>query len=213
MRICFISVMSVNLLWSGVVPDRPEPGKENVDPRVTELVNTLKNPDAKIRVKALIGLSNLGPKARPAIPAMIELLKDKNPQVRERALAGIAMSSFMNEKKMLRPLGEIDVKIVQLLIPFLDDESDKVRVMAMSCLGNARSKAKDAIPKLLPLLAHEDISHRAGASSCLGAIGPDARAALPALRAISKDRNNQLILRQVASQAIESIEGRGPKEP
>lgn len=170
---------------------------------LSELKKALRDPDPKVRVQAAIDLSNLGPKARPALPALFELLKDKDASVRARAVASITQISFVDEKKMLRPVEEIDQKILQALIPFIEDKALEVRRTAIGAVGYGREKSKEAVPKLIA--AMKDGQTRTHAITCLGAIGPDAKAAVPALREALKDE--KMAVRMAAARALTAIQG------
>jgi vesicle coat complex subunit len=173
--------------------------------QLEDLVKALKDPDPKIRLKAATALGNLRTKAKGAIPALLEALNDKDPAVRTRVIAGIGLISFQDEKKMLVPVEEIDIKIVRALIPFVEDKDVDVRMVTLSALGSCREKAKEAVPKLIPALKAKERGVRSMAANCLGAIGPEAKAALPHLQNALKDEEESV--RERAREAIKLIQG------
>lgn len=168
------------------------------------LLKALKDPAAKNRVRAAIDIGNLKPKAHKAVPILFEVAsKDQSPEVRQAALGSVALISFIDDKKMPRPLAEIDDKILQRIATFMDDDSIEVRRTAMSCLGVGRAKAKFAIPKLIEAVKHSDSGIRNSALTCLAAIGPDAAPALPVIRMALLDGNE--FVRSAAELALHSI--------
>jgi len=64
---------------------------------VPVLVKQLKNKDAKIRAAAASGLASLGQPAKPAIPALIETLRDSDANVRFQSIRAIRNSWGWNE--------------------------------------------------------------------------------------------------------------------
>jgi HEAT repeat protein len=54
-------------------------------PAVPALIETLANPDATLRLKAVEVLARMGPEAQEAVPRLVELLNDSDPAVRKAA--------------------------------------------------------------------------------------------------------------------------------
>lgn len=110
-------------------------GSPSVDP----LIGALRHPDSRIRYHSALALDSLalgGFKAQNAVPALIEALRDENPQVKNFAA---------------RSLGDIeDQRAVEPLIHALRDEDMGVRGDAASALG--KLKDKRAIQPLLAML-------------------------------------------------------------
>src|SRR5262249_52684779 len=64
-------------------PDKSEPSYQGKT--LDEWIKLLKDGDAKVRGTAALALRQLGPAARPAVPALIAALKDADPYVRIEA--------------------------------------------------------------------------------------------------------------------------------
>jgi HEAT repeat protein len=67
-----------------LLPLLPAGCSENAGRRsVADLIHDLTHPDENVRVGAAAGLTNFSPsEAREAVPALVEALRDKSPQVR-----------------------------------------------------------------------------------------------------------------------------------
>jgi hypothetical protein len=112
------------------------------------------------RSAATVGLGELGPAAKAAVPSLIAALKGSDVGSHEpaiRALGGIH--------------SDPDV-VIPLLIPYLtnDDLNDE----AASALGGYGTLAKVAVPQIIPLLNARDKDARAAARVALKKIDPEA---------------------------------------
>jgi hypothetical protein len=103
-------------------------------------------------------LGILGPSAKPAVPALIQVLKGKDAGVHEAAISALG-------KIRSNP----DV-VIPLLITFLDDEN--LNDEAATALGEFGPLAKGAVPKILPLLHARDSDARQAAREALKKIDP-----------------------------------------
>jgi len=216
-------------------------GQEGNKEALTALVEALKFED-KARLdkdelavpsSAALALLQLDEGAKPAIPALIEAMHDRDNQ-----LAGQAA----------RALGTIcrhdaDETLVKAITAVLGDKNrGEARGLAAMALGNFGTSAKNAVPALLDALKETDevlpancmhaiveiaptdekvinaliseledtkpAADRRFAAGCLGRIGPPAKAALPALRrAIPGDltRGDDAQLKIDIDQAIKRI--------
>jgi HEAT repeat protein len=165
------------------------------------------------RRQAALTLGRMGPRARSAIPALIELLKEEPvEEVTEspRVWGVKALALFKAEARAAAPL----------LISQLNDESQplfirEVPVEALSQIGGAHPAVVPALIDLLDYQAKsnarlnpgEDAALRRLAAEGLGIIGPDAANAIPALiRAAGSDDDN---LRRHAIVALGAMGERG----
>src|SRR5262245_5850073 len=73
------------LLAPGCRGKAPYEGKSAAD-----LERMLGDPDPKVQVQGAVGLSRLGPEARPAVKALTEALKNPQPLVRQNAALALA---------------------------------------------------------------------------------------------------------------------------
>jgi len=107
------------------------------------------------RISAFLGFSELGPLAKPAVPALIDLLADEEISVdATRALAAIGSEA------------------VEPLISALTNRNPKIRFGAIAALGGMGSDARQAVPALSRSLRDEQITVRLAAAEALKKIDP-----------------------------------------
>jgi HEAT repeat protein len=108
------------------------------------------------RIPAVLGFSELGSLAKPAVPALIELLADEEISVdAARALAAIGSEA------------------VEPLISALTNRNQKIRLGAIAALGGMRSDARQAVPALARCLGDEQSTIRLAAAEALKKINPE----------------------------------------
>jgi CHAT domain-containing protein/tetratricopeptide (TPR) repeat protein len=129
-----------------------------IDALVADLVKDLRDPDKDVSSRAADYVGQIGPTARAAVPALVEILKKGSPALREKAV------------EALDRIGPAAKEAVPALIEALRDRETDKRLLADLPRGGLRL-----------------LSYRARVASALGSIGPDARAAVPALLKVRKD--------------------------
>ncbi len=134
-------------------------------------------------------LAALGPDAAPAIPCLVEMMKDQG--------AG---------NDVLEVLGKIGPKVIPALVEAMQHGSLLVRCRAIRALGHMGPQAKQFVPPFIALLKGKDPVLRITAAEALGNIGPAAIAALPALKEASTDRDIGVHVH--AKKAVSRIEGK-----
>jgi HEAT repeat protein len=126
--------------------------------RATEAINPLfelwKNIDWNDHYDVIEALEQLGAKEK-VIKQLLELLKNKNKDLRERAISGLGL---LQAKEAIKPLIEL-----------LDDPDNEVVRSTVSALGNLR--AKEAIKPLIELLDDPDNEVVRSTASALGYLG------------------------------------------
>jgi HEAT repeat protein len=134
-------------------------------------------------------LGALGPRAKPAVPALRTALRDKEPEVR-MAAAG-ALWNVTGSARVSVP-----ILIQELVVESPSNRGDYSRSHAAQALGQMGVDAKEAVPYLSRALRDRDGSVRLAAAQALGRLGPQARAAVPALIKARKDDDwhNRLIV-------------------
>ena len=165
-----------------------------------------------------------------AVPALIQLLKDQNSEVRSQATEALGKVGSatvdqvpdliqllkdensevrLNASKALR---EIGIEAVPALIQLLNDENSLVRQNAAFALSEIGPEAKQemvktlsqmgsqAIPDLIQLLEDPSSAVRSSAAKVLAEIGPEAKPAITALIQLLNDDSNE-----VRSQANRSL--------
>jgi S1-C subfamily serine protease len=107
---------------------------------LTDLIRDLSEKDPQVRVHALVAMSELGPAARPALPALVKATNDKEEVVRRHAL------------DVLEKIGTPAVSDLPVLIEALRDPNMDLRLYAVRALGKMGAAAHDAAPALQEVL-------------------------------------------------------------
>jgi len=108
------------------------------------------------RIPAVLGFSELGSRAKPAVPALIDLLADE--EISEDAA---------------RALAAIGSEAVEPLVSALMNRNQKIRLGAIAALGGVGSNARQAVPALFRCLGDEQSTIRLAAAEALKKINPE----------------------------------------
>jgi HEAT repeat protein len=168
--LCFL----LFLLVSGKALAQPVPYTQ-----VAPLIEKLTDNDFRFRHDAADAIVKIG---SPAVPFLIEALKDENKQVRWRAASA---------------LGEIGAEAssaVPALIVTLQDEDEYIRRIGAYALGKIGPEASVAVPKLIDALQDSDRNLRMVSAYALGKIGSEASSAVPTLIATLHDASAEVRL-------------------
>jgi HEAT repeats/PBS lyase HEAT-like repeat len=141
---------------------------------LNEWVQTLGHGDPDVRGEACHALAAFGPRARPALAALIGALEDPDRWVRWSAAHAIG------------EIGPVAVSAVPALIKALQDQDKAVRYQAASSLGQFGPGAKLAVPALIRVLDDKESDVRAYAARALGDIGREPGVVVPALASALK---------------------------
>jgi HEAT repeat protein len=155
-----------------------------------KLIQQVGDDDLLVRIRALEALAKMGPRAKAAVPALIEALQDEQ-MVRIRAIAA------------LKNVGPEAKAAVPAIARLLQDKDATIRMQALETLQGMGAQAKAAVPALARLLQDEDATMRLQAVDALQAIGPDARPAIPALQQLLDDKDE--VVRRSALEALEKL--------
>lgn len=164
---------------------------EFADLTVPELIEYVREPRAYFEdVEAASKLQSFLREAAPAVPALIEMLRDKSRPMRGAAAGGLAN------------IGPAAKPAVPALLEFLNDKSEPDRSGALAALQGVFCGDKDPtpIPAFVAALDDEDESVRQYAAHALGAWGPAAGAAVPKLLGVLKSEDGRA--RLAAASAI-----------
>jgi HEAT repeat protein len=192
------------------------------------LIELLSDGRRNVRVQAAMGLGRLGPKAKAAIPSLVDLLKEKGLDILWAAAtaladiggteAHVAVAALMELVKSgdglirraaafsvwrIAPKSPEAVAAVATLTELLMDKDMKVRGAAASSLRAIGREARTGISALTQLLKDEYWQVRLFAAEALGDIGPDAKAAIPGLKELLSDKRD--VVRQAAAVALGKI--------
>jgi HEAT repeat protein len=184
-----------------VLLGQPEYLVKNAARLLPHLIALLKDKEAPVRTLAAIGLGQIGPKAKSAVPALLEALKDTEPAVVAQAAqtlirideahlktAASALVSLLRREPGrshavygLRILGP---RVAPLVIPVLGDNDRGVRDGAEQVLA---SFGEPVIPLLIETLGSEQPQFRISAAATLTRAAGSAGKAIPALVKALKD--------------------------
>jgi HEAT repeat protein len=158
---------------------------------VPELLKALQKKDGK-RTLVVKALGLIAPKAKEAIPPLLDAVKDQDKDVRIAAINALA---------------GIDPKVkeaVTALTKALGEEDVEVRLAAVQALLAIQgAEAKEPIAALRDLLSHKESSARRDAASALGDLGVAAKGILPDLAHLLKDPDGGV--RSAAAYAVARI--------
>ncbi|MDB5311545.1 MAG: repeat protein [Gemmataceae bacterium] len=137
-----------------------------------EMQAGLKDPDGEVRATAATAVGNLGAKAEPAIPALVEQLgKDGTKEAREtaaRALGRIGKAAPRN-RSAVKPLRQAGA----------EDADPVTRTVALGALAMMEEDVPGQVAALRKYLHHDEALVRMKAAHALGMIGAPARTAAP----------------------------------
>src|SRR5207247_2612770 len=119
-------------------------------------------------------LKKMGPKAKAAIPDLLEACKSKDAEVRRVAI--LAAGSVDRKDKT----------VIATALALLTDADENVRIHAAARLTEMPLEA-GSVPALIEALKDLNSTVRDHAALCLGNLGPEAVAAIPALRQLVND--------------------------
>lgn len=173
------------LIFGVVLLSPPISADEKKSTEVDSLIGQLKAADNATKLKALTALTELGPRAKEAVPHLAPLLEVKDENIR------------LNTALALSKIGEPAVKSLQEM---LDHKDDDVRFYAVWSLGWIGPPAKEAAAQVVKMLADPSDNVRRKAAFSLGKIAPEPEAAIQALLGAFKDKNADV--RQAAAEAI-----------
>jgi hypothetical protein len=177
----------VALTSNGQEPPEVNPAL-TVSAAVSGLTDALRDPSPSVRDAAAMALRELGPAAKPAIPALAQMLRDSDGYLRITAA---------------HTLDRMGADAVPSLVPLLRDYDPRVRVLAAETLRSIGLDAKDAVPALTESLRDPSPSVRDAAAMALREMGPDAKYAIPALAAMLSDPDGYL--RITAAHTLERL--------
>ena len=136
-------------------------GCGTAEQKVKRLQIKLGNEDPDVRHKAALSLAEIGQAASSAIPALINVLDDKDDIV--RGSAALALSKIENPDA-----APAIPKLIQIL---LGDGSEFARRSSLDALVSLKELA---VPALIPLLASDNPETRTVASEALYRVGSEA---------------------------------------
>ncbi len=165
---------------------------------VKPILPSLKSKTPRKRLNAVLRLGKLGRRGRSAVPALLEVARDKNLTVGAAAFYALAQ------------VGPDDARVLAALSGALSDTRWQVRASAAKGLALLGPRAKTAAAALITALADRNIEVRCRAIAALGNIGAASPLTVPALRTALKETGvkDAWRVRQAAAAALGAI---GPR--
>jgi len=180
---------------------------------VADLVKDLRGPDWDRRVMAAAMLGSLGAAAKPALPALLDGLKDPEATVLYRTAATLTLGQIGPEAKEAIP-ALIELLRARDTRPGLDpsdtDLWHQARANAAYALGHiGPADTAAVIPALLDAVRKERGKIRGLALSSLGSLGagpdPETRAATPTILQTLEDWKEEAWVRVAAAELLGRI--------
>jgi len=165
------------------------------EPAITYLADRLES-DAE-RDEALEVLEAIGPPARSAVPALMDLLE----------------AGGDDQERVLTVLASIEAP-APIVVPAIIDlvEAGASITWMAEPLASYGKEAAPAVPLLVQILGSDDEDARLSAARVLGAIGPPAKSALPVLEKLAADPDGGMVA-AAAADAIAGITGTAKSAP
>ena len=166
-------------------------------PSIGPLVQCLANGNGDVRYWAVVALEQLGPIARPAVPALVAIVEDAG---EEEALRRFAIQT----------LGKIGPGAVDGLVRVLGCEASGLRQQAAYALGGIGPEGETAAEPLVRALGDPDHEVRHAAADALGSLGRVDGAidlVTEALTRAQQDADEGV--RGAATAALRSVRGEG----
>jgi HEAT repeat protein len=143
------------------------------DPEISQVTKELRFGDKETRVQAAKKLASLGRRAQPAVKALVEALKDRDPLVRFYSVCA---------------LGNLGVDAKIAVEPLINGFKSEKEPTILAAIRNALIRiGKPAIPALLTEAKKRESVMAVPAIGILGRMGPEARTAIPVLTDLLQD--------------------------
>jgi len=153
-----------------------------------ELLPALRSVDAFERGEATLRLAAMG---KAAMPVFLDLLWDKDPDLRHKAVDGLA------------EIGDTSPVVIDALAGLFKDPERTLQLRAAVVLGKFGQKDPSVVARLAPLLRAPDPDTRRGAIQAIGKMGTAAAGSLDTLVAIMNDEADPL--REEAAEALTAM--------
>ncbi len=161
------------------------------------LVKSLEGTENQVRAQAAQALGNIGAEAKPAIPALLKLLRDEQNDVTSGMLADA-----------LAKIGPPAKQDIGLLREAIKDPNTKVRAYAAASIGALGPDAGSLLALLVKAASDKHAEVRQNAVRSLGKMGGNGKDTIvPALTTALQDSEHEV--RVAAAQALENMDALG----
>jgi HEAT repeat protein len=193
------------------------------EPAVPILAQALDNPDNQdIHLGIMAALQEFGPKAQPALPALMRMLTSPDENLAQQAshTIGSVGSAAVDAVPLLQKLimspsndarrhavdalglmGPPAKAALPMLIGLFKEDNQQLRVVAVRAVGRI---GKDAVDPLAKALEEGNEQVRLSALHALARLGPDASPALPVLHRL-EGNDQPPAIRQAAQELVNSL--------
>ena len=182
-----------------------------------------------IRREAIDALSKIGPAAEAALPGLLLVLEDQEPELRQTALKIVGkfgpkaapalplVKQWLDDKDLALRKAALDTwarlkgaEAVPELLLALQDENGEVRQQALNALARMQPipRTDAVVPALIATLSDEDPKVRAPAVGILGRLGRDSAEAVPNLTTALEDEDRNVRIAAVRSLTRAAPDGR-----
>lgn len=169
------------------------------------IVSMKKEKDTDVRKTVIQMLGQMGPPAKLAVPELLKLLKDKDKEITQAAVASLsligpgAIATFTaalkdpdkdmrrNVALVLLNMGPKAKEALPALVAGLKDPEEEIRKLCILSLKEIGAEAKAYVSQVAGALKDENAEVRANAAYTLLQMGPEAKAAIPGLVKNLKD--------------------------
>lgn len=159
---------------------------------VQALIRATRDGHPYVRWGAILALGRLGPKARPALPHLIEMFQKGDRHTRSHVV------------QWLDSISPDDARAFQTVCRALKDSSADVRFRAWSSLAFGRwTRLAETVPYLIPALKDSNASVRGNAGRLVARLGPAARDTAQALVPLLTDSHRYI--QNIARKALLAI--------
>jgi HEAT repeat protein len=191
------------------------------------LRKALKDSDHSVREDVCHGLTLMGPKARPALPDVVELVYDPVQSVRKSALECLAamgpaaksalpaLTEALNDRSYSIRCAAVDAfaaigpdpDVIAILQMNLENAKSNVRDCVAEALGKMGKDANAAAAALVAACKDADPSVRHQALLALPRVVEDKETLLPILKAALRDENTRVNAAEILWDVFQSTEG------
>lgn len=166
------------------------------DDELAQVVSHLESAEPQQRGRAIAVLRRLGPKARKAVPVLIERIQDRDDAMRLEAL-----------ETLLAVTRDQDI-VAPVLMRCLEDADTPMRLKALD-LAELLADSEPLLASLVERRNDRRVDVRLKTMLVLSELGPSANAAVPFLREAARHTNETI--RRSAQQALTNITHGSPK--
>ncbi len=148
----------------------------------------------KRHLEALAGLAFLGPKAKSAVPVLLEIYNEHHPGPYDNSLT---------MAQLLANMGPAAADAVPRFVQATTDTNSQIRFNAVNTLAQIHARPDLSVPALTASLRDPDETVRSMAALCLVDFGANARSAVPELTRLLADPDSDV--REDAAEALKEI--------